>query len=69
MTASTATDPFYDAIAKHLSNSYYWNRRGDKDWLLLNSYYWVKDILGDELLNMMLVGPSIFTTSAGKSRR
>ena len=52
-----------DAIASHLRNSFYWQRHGGRDWLLLNSYYWVKDILGDELLQMMLHGRSILTTS------
>ena len=55
-----------DDIATHLNNSYYWQRRGGKDWLLLNSYYWVKDILGEGLLQMMSRAPSIFTTSDRK---
>ena len=52
-----------DAIADHLNNSFYWQRHNGRDWLMLNSYYWVKDILGEKLFAMLAKGPAIFTTS------
>ena len=36
-------------MAEHLRSSVYFQRHRGRDWLLLNSFYWVKTVLGDEL--------------------
>ena len=52
------------AIAKHLQEtSLWWKRFGGRDFLVLNSFYWLKDAVGAELLSTLMSGPSIFTTS------
>ena len=50
-------------VARYLSNSFYFQRHLGRDWLLLNSFYWVKTVLGDELGELALQGPMLFTTS------
>ena len=50
-------------VAEHLRRSVYFQRHRGRDWLLLNSFYWVKTVLGDELGALALQGPMLFTTS------
>ena len=50
-------------VAKHLKNSFFFQRNNGRDWLLINSYYWIKDILGDDLLELAVRGPMMFTSS------
>lgn len=50
-------------VAKHLKNSFFFQRNNGRDWLLINSYYWIKDILGDDLLQLAVRGPMMFTSS------
>jgi len=50
-------------ISAYLKNSYYWNEHNGKNWLVLNSYYWVTDTWGEELLATLLSGPAIITSS------
>ena len=52
------------AIAQHLEQtSTWWKRKQGRDFLVLNSFYWLKDAVGKELLSTLMSGPSIFTTS------
>ena len=52
------------AIARHLEQeSLWWRRKQGRDFLVLNSFYWLKDAVGKELLSALLKGPAIFTTS------
>ena len=52
------------AIARHLEQeSMWWRRKQGRDFLVLNSFYWLKDAVGKELLSALLKGPAIFTTS------
>ena len=52
------------AIARHLEQeSMWWRRKQGRDFLVLNSFYWLKDAVGKELLSALLSGPAIFTTS------
>lgn len=50
-------------IAKHLKNSFFFQRNSGRDWLLINTHYWIKDILGDDLLDLAVRGPMMFTSS------
>jgi hypothetical protein len=50
-------------VADQLRRSVYFQRHRGRDWLLLNSFYWVKTVLGDELGELALQGPMLFTTS------
>ena len=52
------------AIAKHLQEtSHWWKRFGGRDFMVLNSFYWLKDAVGADLLSTLISGPAIFTTS------
>ena len=56
-------NPNSNQVADHLRSSVYFQRHRGRDWLLLNSFYWVKTVLGDELGALALQGPMLFTTS------
>ena len=59
-------DAFYRrtaAIAKHLTRTSWWKQHGGRNFLMLNSFYHLKDVLGQELLSTLLSGPVIFTSS------
>ena len=50
------------AIATHLKGSSWW-KDCSKSFLMLNSFYYVKDILAPELLKTLIEGNAIFTSS------
>jgi len=58
-----ALDARLGKVAAYLRNCFYFQRHSGRDWLLLNSFYWVKTVLGDELGELALQGPMLFTTS------
>jgi hypothetical protein len=65
-------DKYYDKmdeISLYLNNSYYWQRNGGRDWIVVNTYYWVKDVLGAPLLAQLTQGPAIFTTADRQFRQ
>ena len=51
------------ALVNHLTQLSWWKKHGGKDFLILNSFYWVKDAIGVELMDTLLKGPAIFTSS------
>ena len=51
------------AIATHLERTSWWRQHGGRNFLLLNSFYHLNDVLGKELLSTLLSGPAIFTSS------
>ena len=51
------------ALAAHLSTSPWWKRHNGRDFIILNSFYWIKDAVGIELMTTLLRGPAIFTSS------
>ena len=51
------------AIARHLEGTPWWKQHGGRNFLILNSFYYLNDMLGPELLNTLLSGPAIFTSS------
>jgi len=59
-------DAYYtslEPLAQYINNSYYWQRRGGRDWLLLNSYPKIREVLGPHLYPMLLSAPAIITTA------
>ena len=59
-------DAYYaslEPLAQYINNSYYWQRRGGRDWLLLNSYPKIREVLGPHLFPMLLGAPAIITTA------
>ena len=51
------------AIARHLKATPWWKQFGGKNFLMLNSFYYLNDVLGAELLSTLASGPVIFTSS------
>ena len=51
------------AIATHLERTSWWRQHGGRNFLLLNSFYHLNDVLGKELLSTLVSGPAIFTSS------
>ena len=51
------------AIARHLKGTPWWKQHGGRNFLMLNSFYYLNNVLGPELLNTLLSGPAIFTSS------
>ena len=51
------------AIAIHLQRTSWWKQHGGRNFLMLNSFHNLNDVLGAELLNTLVSGPAIFTTS------
>ena len=52
------------ALAKYLrTESPWWKQHKGRDFLVLNSFYWLKDAVGIEMMNTLLKGPAIFTSS------
>ena len=59
-------DAFYArtaAIADHIKRTPWWKQHGGRNFLMLNSFYYLNDVLGKELLSTLLSGPVIFTSS------
>ena len=51
------------AIAAHLQRTSWWKQHGGRNFLMLNSFYYLNDVLGAELLSTLVSGPAIFTSS------
>ena len=51
------------AIATHLERTPWWRQHGGRNFLMLNSFYHLNDVLGKELLSTLVSGPAIFTSS------
>ena len=51
------------ALAAHLRTSSWWKRHNGRDFIILNSFYWIKDAVGIEMMTTLLRGPAIFTSS------
>ena len=51
------------ALAAHLRTSPWWKRHNGRDFIILNSFYWIKDAVGIEMMTTLLRGPAIFTSS------
>ena len=59
-------DAFYGrtaAIADHIKRTPWWKQHGGRNFLMLNSFYYLDDVLGQELLSTLVSGPVIFTSS------
>ena len=50
-------------VAEYLSNSPHWKRHSGRNFLLLNSFYLVGEVLGQKLYEKLLSAPAIFTSS------
>ena len=51
------------AIATHLQRTSWWQQHGGRNFVMLNSFYYLNDVLGAELLSTLVSGPAIFTSS------